>query len=371
MAKLLDYPSVSSFTDNRGETRYRFRRTGRKTAYLPGQPHTQQFDEAYQAAVEGRMVPTAKVFGTRRIMHPSSLDAVWHKTQTTAKWTKLSPVSQKLYSDTVNEFLDNPMPGCKARVGDGPVADLKARHIVDVLDAWQGTPVKARILLIVLQKMMKVAIQQDWIDYDPTYGVDKPEHTPQSKKAWPPEVCARFELRWPIGTPARTAYELAKWLGVRRSDVALLRWEWLVTAIENGRAVDGFKFVQFKGRNLKSAFPKFHAISPMLAEALAPLDRTTGTVLAQPNGQPYRMGPLTCIMGRWCKQAGIETGYSFHGLRHAMGATAVDAGASPYEVMDLLGHATVAQGATYTKERNQAAQNIGATDKVTRLVRGG
>jgi len=372
VAKLPNYPGVSSFTDNRGETRYRFRRAGRKTAYIPGQPHSRIFDDAYQAAVEGRTVPTAKAIAIgRTVQHPSSLDAVWRKLQTTAKWQKLSPVSHKLYSDIIREFLNNPIPGEKIRAGDGPVADLKARHIVDVLDVWSTTPVKAKLLLIVLQKMMKVAILQDWIDYDPTYGVDKPDHTATSKKAWPPEVCAKFERRWPIGTPARTAYELAKWLGVRRSDVALMRWEWLVTQIENGKAVEGFKFIQYKGRNLKGAFAKFHAISPMLAEALAPLDRSTGTVLAQPNGQPYRMGPLSNLMIRWCQAAEIEGGYSFHGLRHAMGATLVNAGATPYEIMDTLGHADVHTGKTYIQERNQALQNIGGTEKVTRLVRGG
>ena len=66
----------------------------------------------------------------------------------------------------------------------------------------------------------------------------------------------------------------------------------------------------------------------------------------------------------------LPSGYSLHGLRHAMGAALVDAGATPYEIMDTLGHADVATGKIYTKERNQARQNIGATEKVTRLVRG-
>ena len=76
---------------------------------------------------------------------------------------------------------------------------------------------------------------------------------------------------WPIGTTARTAYELARWLGTRRSDVALVRWDQLVTRIVKGQPVEGFEFVQFKGRRKKAAFAKFHPISPMLAEALAPL----------------------------------------------------------------------------------------------------
>ncbi len=240
-----------------------------------------------------------------------------------------------------------------------------------MLDAWsENTPHKARTLFVVLQKLMKIAVLQGWINYDPTYGVDKPEAKTVGKKAWPPHVCARYELRWPIGTPARTAYELAKWLGVRRSDVASIRWDHMVTEIVNGEPVDGFKFIQYKGRNRDGAFPRFHPISPMLAEALAPLDRGTGTVLVQNNGRPYQLRIMTSMMRHWRIEAGIETGYSFHGLRHAMGAMLADADATEVQTQDVLGHSTIGQQNTYKKERNQARSAAAGMKAVVRLVRG-
>lgn len=370
-----DYPGVSSFTDNRGAIRWRFRRAGRKVVYLPGEPHTHLFDAHYHMAVEGLVVAPAKPIAAPspsvpRTPSPTSLDACWVKVQTTAKWKRLNLDSQKLYSGFIEEFLNQPLAGGAVRAGAGPVADFKARHVVAALDAWSDKPGKAKLLLIMLRKLMKVAMLQEWIEYDPTASVDKPDHKPTSKKAWPPEVCARFERRWAIGTRPRTAYELAKWLGVRRSDVATIRWSHLVTALDNGRAVEGFKFIQYKGRNLDSAFPKFHAINPMLAEALAPLSRETQTVLADANGQPYKIRSLSCLMARWCEAAGIPGGYSFHGLRHAMGAMLADADASEVQAQDVLGHATLGQQNVYRKERNQTRSAIAGMEAVTRLVRG-
>jgi integrase len=252
-------------------------------------------------------------------------------------------------------------------MGDGPVADFRPRHVAEALDALAATPHKARILLVVLQKLMRVAIREEWIQYDPTYGVERPDTKTEGKRAWPSHVCAQFERHWPIGSRPRTAYELAKWLGVRASDVASIRWAQRVTEVVDGEAVDGFKFVQYKGRNHRSAFPKFHPIPPMLAEALAPLPRDTATVLAKPDGQPYQIAGMTTMMWHWRKAAGIEDGYSLHGLRHAMGAMLADAGATPVQTKDVLGHATISEQDKYTKQRNQARSAAAGMKAVVKL----
>ncbi len=46
-------PYLSSFQDRHDRTRWRYRRSG-KTISIPGQPGEPDFEEAYQAAVEGR-----------------------------------------------------------------------------------------------------------------------------------------------------------------------------------------------------------------------------------------------------------------------------------------------------------------------------
>lgn len=368
-----DYLHVSSFTDVRGGTRWRFRKTGMKPVYLPGEPHTKPFDDAYQLAIEGRVAPRrpqAQIVAMPGAAHPTSLSAAWRKLHQTAKWKRLDQASKDLYTRYAEEFLNQPAPGGKLRIGDGPCIDFRPRHVAAALDAWSDTPHKARMLHIILHKIMRTAVREEWIEFDPTASVDRPDVKTKGKEAWPSHICAMFELRWPIGTQPRTAYELAKWLGTRRSDVATIRWDQIVTELHQGEAVEGFKFVQYKGRNRDGAFAKFHPITPMLAEALAPLDRSTETVLAQPNGQPYKISSMTAMMWHWRRAAGIPKGYSLHGLRHAMGAMLADADASDVQTQDVLGHATISEQNKYKKQRNQARSAIGGAKAIVRLVRG-
>src|SRR4029077_3934254 len=143
--------------------------------------------------------------------------------------------SQQLYTRYAEEFLNGIIPGQKHRTGNAPVAELRPKHVAAALDAWSDTPHKARTLYVVLTKMMKYAKREEMIEYLPTADLDdKPDTTAKGKPSWPPHICAMFEKKWPIGSPARTAYELAKWLGIRRSDVAKIRWDSLVTQIIDG-----------------------------------------------------------------------------------------------------------------------------------------
>lgn len=363
-----DYPGVSSRLDRHGKKRWIFRKAG-KTIYLPGEPGTKPFDDTYQATIEGRVIKKAEVIRHPHSAFPQSLNACWAKVKARKSWEQLDANTLVNYSHEIEEFLSEPSGG-GITVGENPVADLRPRHVQDALDKLSGS--RGRVLLTVLRKMMKEAMLQEWIEYDPTYSASPARRDSEGHVAWPPHWCARYELRWPVGTTPRTAYELARWLGVRRSDIALVRWDQLVTRIEDGEVVEGFQFVQFKGRRKKGAFAKFHPISPMLAEALAPLDRTTGTVLAKPNGRPYAMKSLSAMMRRdWAPAAGIPDCYSLHGLRKALGGMLADAEATAHQSRDVLGHATFKEAEFYARSRDQAKAATGGMRKVVKLVRSG
>jgi integrase len=374
MAKLPNYPGVSSFVDRHGVTRYKFRKAGLKPATIPGQPGTPQFDAAYEAAAFGLPIPRK---AAEVILHPSaaavhktppaSLNACWAKLRERPKFQKLEPATRYQYTYLIEAWLAEPVGS--AQRGEGPVAELRPRHIQDSLDKMSAS--NSVITRLMIKKLMKEARLQDWIEFDPTYGTEPVERDTQPREAWPAHICARFESCWALGTSARTAYELAKWLGVRRSDIARMRWDQMVTKIIDGEPVEGFDFVQFKGRNRKGAFSKFHPISPMLAEALAPLDRTTGTVLVNRHGKPYNMNSIGAAMwGEWCPKAGIPRGYTLHGLRYAMGGMLADAGATAHESRDSLGHATFKEANNYSRTRDQARTSTSGMRKVVKMVRG-
>jgi hypothetical protein len=369
MARHPDYPGVTSLV-SKGRIYWRARRTGRATVMLPGEPHSPEFDAAWRAWTEGRAAARkAEVIRHPRACHPASLDACWARVKERPKFQKLDPATRYQYSYQVEEWLDERLDSGSRR-GAGPVADLRPRHVQDSLDRLSAS--KSTILKLMIRKLMKEAQLQDWIEFDPTYGTEPVERESEGLKAWPPEFYARFEAAHPVGTPARTAYELARWLGIRRSDIALLRWDMIVTRLIEGEPVDGFLFTPFKGRRRKGAFPKFHPIPPMLDEALAPLDRSAGFVLLSSEGRPYRKETISQRMWEdWLPDAGIPRGYGLHGLRLAMGGTLVDAGATEHESRDVLGHAGLKEVVRYARSRSQEKAATSGMRKVVRLVRGG
>ena len=83
-----------------------------------------------------------------------------------------------------------------------------------------------------------------------------------------------------IGSTPRTAYEIAKWTGLRVSDIVRLRWDMLVTKVIDGEPVEGFEFVEFKGRNRANAYRKFHPMTPMLEHVRAGIQYALGDLKA-------------------------------------------------------------------------------------------
>jgi integrase len=359
-----DYPGVSSMTDRHGKTRWRLRRVGHKDVMLPGEPHSDAFDRKYQAAIVGHEAAIVSMPGAAS---PKSLKAAYRILKTTEEWHELDEKSRKRYQLTIERILSI-SAGEKAAVGDGPVEDLKRNHVKAILAAFRETPHMERIVLICIRKLILVAIDEEWIEVDPTYKMKRNPQT-DGHKTWPAGIMAQYEARWKIGTPQRTAYALALWLGNRASDVARLRWSDLttkyVTVGKKVRAVEGFEFVQFKGR--KHGRKIFLPMTPMLTKELAPLSRGAGTVLVGPRGKGYTSQSLSMRMREWCDKADIEPGYTMHGLRKALGVKLAEADASTRQLMEVLGHNNIAFAELYSREASQLRLAVQAMEKVTML----
>lgn len=358
-----DYPGVSSMVTRHGKIRWRYRKSGQKDVMLPGEPHAEEFDEAYQRAILGQ---SAAIIPHPSAGHPRSLKAAYRLLVQTREWKSLDARSSTRYRQTIERVLRIKFGNIEW--GDGPVSDLKRGHIKKILDEFSETPHMERIVLICLRKLIMVALEEEWIESDPTYKMARNPQT-DGHKAWTPEVMEKFEARWKVGTRQRTAYALALWLGNRVSDVTRLRWADLVTKhIANGdkvRVVEGFEFVQFKGRSRGKRI--FLPMTPMLSRELAPLSRTTETVLVTSRGGPYGDNTLSTRMAEWCSEAGIEAGYTMHGLRKALGVKLAEADASTRQLMEMLGHSNIAFAELYSREASQLRLAVQAMDKVTQV----
>lgn len=358
-----DYPGVSSMVTRHGKTRWRLRRSGHKDVMLPGDPHTREFDEAYQRAILGQPAPVVQMPGAAS---PKSLKAAYRLLRSTSKWKALDDKSRATYQQIIERILT--IPAGAAVLGDGPVEELRRSHVKIILAQFQSAPHVEKLALLCLRKLIVVALDEEWIESDPTYKMTCSPHT-EGHRTWTLTEMAKYEKKWKIGTPQRTAYALALWLGNRVSDVARLRWDdFTMKYIMEGetlRTVEGFEFVQFKGR--KRGKKIFLPMTPMLEKELATLPRGDCTVLVSTRGKAYADKSLTMRMAVWCDKAGIEPGYTMHGLRKALGVKLAEADASTRQLMETLGHSNIALAELYSREASQVRLAVQGMDKVAKL----
>lgn len=331
-------PYVSSYTDRHGKVRWRFRR-GKIGRPLPGSPGETRFEQAYDDALNGRPVSRKIVRHPNQAL-PRTLKAAW-RLATAANnldWQKLGQSSRESYIDRAERLLAMEIaPGVP--YADVPVADLKRRHVKGLLGSMAATPHSAYDSLVVLRKMILAALDEEWIESDPTHRIKyRPEF--EGHRAWSDAERARYEARWPLGTVARTAYACALYAGPRRGDLVEFKW--------TDFAEDHFPHTQQKtGTTL--VLP----VLPALREALNAAPRHGKYVLGTIRGTQRAKGTLTNDFHKWTTAAGLA-GCTMHGLRKTLGKILAEEGATTRELMDVLGHQSIAHAELYSREAEQA-----------------
>lgn len=340
-----DFPGAGPYKDRHGKTRWRFRR-GKRTVQLPGDPsESAAFESAYMAAVEGRPAPrSAEVVSLPTAIKPRSFKAAWRLLRTEdPEWRALGPDIMTAQTRIAEKFMmAEVVDGEGVTFGDVEVAFLKRKHVKALLARKSETPHAAAHLLRVIRKLVGVALDQEWIENDPTYRV---KYRPAYKgwKAWPDEMLDKFEARWPIGTTPRLVYSLALYFGHRRSDVTKVRPEDFKETIHN--------VVQQKtGKAL--VLP----IHPNLQDALDAINdlEEREFVVMTAWGKPFSPKGLTVRMRQWTKAAGMPPGYTLHGLRKTLGKQLALHKATTRGLMDVLGHDNIEHAELYSREAEQA-----------------
>lgn len=363
-----EYRNVTTFTDRLGVKRWRFRKTGHKTRMLPGQPGEDEFEAAYDAIIAGMALPAANPApapseastGAEITRHPKaalpkSLRAAWLiVTTSTPEWKRMQFDTRARQSVIAESFLNAKVNAKLPTVwGDVPIAELRRRHIKAIIAERQVTLHVTKQLLGLIRKMVSAAMDAEWIDVDPTYGISfQPEY--KGWRAWTREEMEKFEERWPIGTTPRLAYSLALWLGNRRGDVCSLT----VDAI----GAEGVRVVQGKtGR------PLLVPITPMLRDVLSATNLSEGTILKTIHGKPFSAKSITGRMQEWTRMAGLRPGCTLHGLRKTLGKMLAEGGATTRQIMDTLGHTNIKYAELYSKEADQQRLSRDGMDKVVRM----
>jgi site-specific recombinase XerC len=339
---MTEHHGASSYLDRHGKRRWRFRR-GKKTVQLPHAPGHPEFEAVYTAAVEGRAPPRASVHRLSTAAPPRSLRACWCLLRTEdPAWQELGPASKAVQTNSIERLLTMPLvEGEPHLVGDGPVAELKRGHIKSLIARKATTPHAAADLLRMIRKLIGVALDQEWLETDPTYRLDyRPAY--KGYKAWPDEMLDRFEARWPVGTTPRLVYSLALYFGHRRADITRVQPADFKEGVHN--------VVQHK--TLKALELPIHPNLREALDAIPDLDQRAFVVLTQ-WGKPFSAKSLGMRMQGWTKAAGIPPGYTLHGLRKTLGKQLAQHGATTRQLMDVLGHDNISHAQLYSKEAEQ------------------
>jgi hypothetical protein len=390
MTDLTAYPYVKPWTDGTGKLRYRYRHAG-VTKYTTEQPGTDAFDAWYDAVITGQAgAPVVKLRGG---ILPKTLGDSWQRLRDSRDWTDLDQKTKTNQQPVIEAMLRSEVaPGLKWQ--DAPWAEVTTdalQHAIDGIEAIlhadkherarnAGRTASAksnkhagRLLKIVLHKLAKIARKADggWMPVNPTLELTAPKRKGKSSwRPWTDAEKAAFEAKHVYGTVARTVYELADWLGTRRSDIATICWEQQIEGVVEGKRVNGFQFIQYKGRNKEDPQAIFKPITEELELALAhiPAEARKGTVLKGGNGKAYDIPSLSRNMYDWTRQAGLE-GCVLHGLRKNYGTDMAHGGATLREGMAGGGWVTADEFLRYSATYEQMKGAVAASEKVVALRR--
>jgi integrase len=332
---------VKAYRDRHGKPRYYLRRPGSKLVPLPGHPGSPEFMAAYTAALDrSESSISRKLENGARRTRPESIDAAIASYLGSAAYARLAAISQRQY----RAILERMRPD----LGAMPIAGLRRRHVVELLDARAAAhPASARDLLRCLRIIIRHALFLGMCETDPTAGVRVKMPHSDGFHSWTEEEIAAFQNYYPLGSRPRLAIELLLGTAMRCSDVVRLG---------RGHVHNGTIVVP---KTQKTKQPLAIPISAALAEALntsAPAESMV--YLLNDLDRPFTAAGFGMWFVKHCVRAGLS-GCTAHGLRKAASRRLAEAGCTAPEIAAITGHKSLREVQRYidAADRKKLARN--------------
>ncbi len=351
-SKYPDFPNVLLLRT--GKLVFRHPAIGQKT--LPDEVGSPEFCAAYETL---RLLTIAPADAKPAVKLPSFADAYvrWKQSD---EWKGYEAKTLAGHIRHAKAFLESPMvKGSAATFAEAEIGTAEAEMLPLLRRSVASHAAhKAKRVAVAIRKMYHYAVEAEWclrnLGND-LQRVELPKATAQ--KPWPADIIEKFERRHQPGTGARTAFALARFLGNRRGDVATIEW----SQIRPHRYIDGDEIAvttviefetQKNSHNGKNATVLLF-VPPELELVLNALDRSKGgTILKTVHGKPFSQKSLTNKMALWCTQAGIEAGFTLHGLRRTFAGELAEGAADPIAIMKAMGHKDISTTMIYLKDLN-------------------
>lgn len=338
------FPKASAWTDRHGKRRWRYQHGGRSWQ-LGTEYGSDEFIRRYESAMKEAGERSAGSTRTAR----GSFDHLVAEFYRSPKFLSIGASTRATYSGIIDRFRSQKGRGAKL------VKDLRRADVLAIMSSMSDTPAAANNLLRMLRMLMKLAIQLEWRDTDPTLGVDKFPTGP-GFHTWTEAEIARFYEHHKPGTLAHTAMTLMLYTGAARADVVRLGWG----------NVSGDRISYRRQKMMTRDGMRIDIqIMPELAAVLDSLPRGNFTFLQTRHGKGRSAKAFGGLMRKWCDDAGLPDCTS-HGLRKAIARRMGDAGATPHMIAAVTGHKSIKEVAHYSEDYDRAASADEGLDRLAR-----
>jgi site-specific recombinase XerD len=304
---------------------------------------TPEFSAAYQSAIRGDVVPPPSPHVDAR-----SLRFLVERWQSSSAWSETGHATRQKRDALLKRALETS--------GDKPYKAVTRAHIIAGREKRAKTPAQANNFLAVMRALFKWAIKNDFVESDPTAGVEdlRRPNAARGIPIWTDSDMARFRERWALGTRERLAFEIMATTGLRRGDAAQLGRQHI-------GEVDGVAVIRL--RTEKTGQAVVREIMPELKAAIDACPATGLALVARADGAALSKQSF----GDWFREASRSAGVnkSPHGLRKHDAIALLHSGATTEEINASQGRMphSPAIGA-YTRERDDELLAARATAKL-------
>lgn len=251
-------------------------------------------------------------------------------------------------------------------IGKRKVRDIRRADIRELVQGLEGEVLPNRVLAT-LKTAFRWAVENDWIESDPTQGVKKPRaEVSRDRVLSMDEIATIWREAGELGFPFTEYVRTLLLTGQRRSEIAGAKWDWIDLKAAT---------LTLPASETKNGRAHLVPLSPQVVEILKAMPRLgdAGYVFTTTSTSP--ISGFTKLKAKLDKAIGEEVGgWVFHDLRRAFATHAVRLGVLGEVVGKVLNH--TAQGVTarvyalhqYEPERRSALDRW--ANEVARAVDG-
>ena len=343
---------VSSFLDNRGKRRYRFRKTSCGSRYFEAHPGTAAGKAEYAIFLANEH-PGAK---PRTAMIPGSVDALLASYYGSTDFRGQA-------QDHVIEKRRAVLEAFRSKNGHRLVAGAPYhkldKYIAEIAVATvnekgrkHGGPFAAETARKLIRSLFRYATKLGWRTDNP---MDHVGYRPKKSKgyhSWSEPEIGQYRDHWPLGTKQRLALELMLWTGKRRSDAV-------------GMGPQHIEAGQLVGRDKKTDKAWIIPIAPQLQQAIDAMETAHLCFIPSDRGRAYSAASFGNMFRQWCNAAGLPH-CTAHGLRKAISRRMAELDVNNAGIKSITLHSRDEEVAIYTRAAEQKKLAKSAIAKLSR-----